>query len=203
MQNILFIQSSPRGSASISSKVGRGIVDQLIKQDPKLTVIHRDLANTPAPHLLQPEQIAPFFTPAENHSATDKELIRYSNEAIQELMKADIIVIATGMYSFTVSSVLKSWFDQVSRAKITFQYTPQGPEGLVKGKKVYLALASGGVYSEGPAKSMDFVLPYLISVLGFLGMTDVTVVRVEGAGIAGFQEDTAIKNALDSTDFKM
>ena len=73
----------------------------------------------------------------------------------------------------------------------------------MKGKKVYLALASGGVYSEGPAKPMDFVLPYLISVLGFLGMTDVTVVRVEGAGIAGFQEDTAIKNALDSTDFKI
>lgn len=198
MQNILFIQSSPRGSASISTKVGRAIVDQLIKQDPKRHLSVRDLATSPAPYLLQPEQIAPFYTAPETHSAIDKELIRYSDEAVQELMKADIIVIATGMYSFTVASVLKTWFDQISRPKITFQYTAQGPEGLVKGKKVYLALASGGVYSEGPAKALDFVVPYLVSILRFLGMTDVTVARVEGVAVPGFQEDTAIKNALNS-----
>lgn len=92
---------------------------------------------------------------------------------------------------------IKAWLDHIVRSGITFRYDANGPEGLVKGKKVYIAMASGSVYSEGPMQPYDFVAPYLKWILGFMGMTDVKVLRVEGTAIPGIQE-TALEKGLKS-----
>jgi FMN-dependent NADH-azoreductase len=110
-------------------------------------------------------------------------------------MEADMIVIGAPLYNFGISSALKAWIDHIARAGLTFHYTEHGSEGLVKGKKVYLAIAMGGVYSEGPMQAYDFVTPYLKAVLGFIGMTDITVFRAEGTAIPGLKE-TALEKAI-------
>lgn len=195
MAKILNIISSPRGEASVSIKLGNAIVDKLREKDPASTVVVKDLTNSPFPHL-EEAHLNAFFTPVEAHTDANKEAISHSNKAIQELMDADVIVIGAPMYNFTLSSTLKAWFDHISRAGITFKYGANGPEGLVAGKKVYIALASGGVYS-GDAAGYDFLSPYVKHMLGFLGMTDVTIVRAEGLAVAGLQE-TALDKAIDS-----
>jgi FMN-dependent NADH-azoreductase len=112
-------------------------------------------------------------------------------------MDADVIVIDAPLYNFSIPSALKAWVDHIARAGVTFKYDENGPEGLVKGKKVYVALASGGIYSDGPMKGYDFAAPYLKSVLGFMGMTDFTVFRVEGVSYPNLK-DTALQTAVDS-----
>jgi FMN-dependent NADH-azoreductase len=194
MQKILLIQSSPRGANSFSSKLSMAIVESLKTKNLDSTVTTRDLTAHPVPHL-EETHLAAFFSPPETHTTESKKAIHHSEESIAELMNADVIVIGVPMYNFSIPSVLKAWIDHICRAGHTFKYSSSGPEGLVKGKKVYLAVATGGVYSEGPMKSFDFTEPYLKSVLGFLGMTDVTTVRVEGVSIPGIQ-DTALEKAV-------
>lgn len=192
--NILHVISSPRGSESFSIKLGHGLVAKLQAANPGSTVQVRDLATTPFPQL-EEAKLASFFTPAEHRSPAQQEAARHSDEAIAEVMAADVIVMGAPLYNFGIPSTLKAWIDHICRAGITFRYTETGPEGLVKGKKVYVALSSGGVYSEGPYAAYDFVAPYLHTVLGFLGMTAVDVVRVEGTMVPGVKE-TALEKAL-------
>ncbi|MGI4832445.1 MAG: FMN-dependent NADH-azoreductase [Janthinobacterium lividum] len=196
---ILEILSSPRGAASYSNQLANGLVEKLVAANPGSTVKLHDLTNKPFPHL-EEAHLQSFFTPAEGRSPEQQAAVRHSDEAIAELMAADTIVIGAPLYNFGIASTLKAWIDHIARAGITFQYTAAGPEGLVKGKKVYIALSSGGVYSEGPMTSYDFVAPYLKTFLGFIGMTDVTVVRVEGTGVPELQP-TALQKALDSVRF--
>jgi len=112
-------------------------------------------------------------------------------------MDADVIVIGAPMYNFGIPAVLKSWFDHLSRAGITFKYTAEGPVGLLTGKKAYIAVTTGGVYSSGDATAYDFVTPYIKTMLGFIGITDVTIVRAEGFAVAELQ-GTALDKAIDS-----
>jgi len=196
MSKILNIISSPRGEASNSIKLANAIIDRLKEKDPAAAVQVRDLAHGPFPHL-EEAHLNAFFTPAENHTDENKEAIRHSNEAIREIMDADVIVIGAPMYNFGVSSVLKSWFDHIARAGITFKYTAEGPKGLVTGKKVYVAVSTGGIYSSGEAMAYDFVVPYIKTMLGFIGITEVTIIRAEGFAMAEYQE-TALDKAIDS-----
>lgn len=195
MKKILHIISSPRGDASMSIKLGNAIIEKLQAAYPDSHVKEHDLLKDRFPHLDE-MHIASFFTPEENRSAQNKEAIRPSDEAIQEITDADIIVIGTPLFNFGIPSSLKAWIDHIARAGVTFKYDKNGPEGLVKGKKVYVAMASGGIYSDGPMASYDFAVPYLRSDLGFLGMTDITVYRVEGTMIPTIQ-DTALEKAVD------
>lgn len=195
MKKILHIISSPRGDASMSIKLGNAIIEKLQAAYPDSQVKEHDLLKDRFPHLDE-MHIASFFTPEENRSAQNKEAIRPSDEAIQEINDADIIVIGTPLFNFGIPSSLKAWIDHIARAGVTFKYDENGPEGLVKGKKVYVAMASGGIYSDGPMASYDFAVPYLKSALGFLGMTDITVYRVEGTMIPTIQ-DTALEKAVD------
>lgn len=195
MKKILHIISSPRGDASMSIKLGNAIIEKLQTAYPDSQVKEHDLLKDRFPHLDE-MHIASFFTPEENRSAQNKEAIRPSDEAIQEINDADIIVIGTPLFNFGIPSSLKAWIDHIARAGVTFKYDENGPEGLVKGKKVYVAMASGGIYSDGPMASYDFAVPYLKSALGFLGMTDITVYRVEGTMIPTIQ-DTALEKAVD------
>jgi FMN-dependent NADH-azoreductase len=194
--NILNIISSPRKGESYSTKLGSAIVEKLQAANPGSTVKVKDLASKPFPHL-EEAHLQSFFTPAEGRTPEQQEAVHHSDEAIAEIMAADAIVIDAPLYNFSIPSVLKAWIDHIARAGITFQYTATGPEGLVKGKKIYVAMSSGGVYSEGPAAGYDFVAPYLKAVLGFMGMTDVTVVRVEGLAIPDLQT-TALDKAIAS-----
>jgi FMN-dependent NADH-azoreductase len=193
---ILQILSSPRGAASYSNQLANGLVEKLVAANPGSTVTRHDLTNQPFPHL-EEVHLQSFFTPAEGRSPELLAAVRHSDEAIAELLAADTIVIGAPLYNFGIASTLKAWIDHIARAGVTFRYTAAGPEGLIKGKKVYVAMSSGGVYSEGPMAAYDFVAPYLKSVLGFLGMTDVTVVRVEGTSVPTLQE-TALPKALAS-----
>jgi FMN-dependent NADH-azoreductase len=197
MSKILHVISSPRGAASNSIQLGNAIIDRLKEQDPGAAVVVRDLTNGPFPHL-EEAHLNAFFTPVEQHTEANKEAIRHSNEAIKEIFDADIIVIGAPMYNFGISSVLKSWLDHIARAGITFRYNADGaPEGLVSGKKVYLAVATGGIYSSGDYMSADFVTPYLRTMLAFIGITNVSVIWSEGFAIPGLKE-TALEKAIDN-----
>ena len=194
--HILHLISSPRKGASASIKLGNGILEKLRAANPGSTVRVRDLATHPFPHL-EEAHLQSFFTPAESRSPEQQKAARHSDEAIQEIKEADVIVIGAPLYNFGIPSTLKAWVNHIARRGITFQYVDNAPQGLIKGKKVYVAMASGGIYSHGPSAGNDFVAPYLKAVLGFLGMTDLTVVRAEGLAIPGVQ-DTAVQRALDN-----
>jgi len=189
---ILHLISSPRGEASFSVKLGNAIVEKLHAANPGSVVTTRNLTSTPFPHL-EEVHINSFFTPAENHTPQLAEAIQHSNESIAELKAADAIVIGVPMYNFGIHSTLKAWIDHIARAGQTFSYSENGPQGLVKGKKVYLAISSGGVYSDGPMKAYDFTESYLRSVLGFLGMVDVTAYRVEGLSLPNLKDEALDK----------
>lgn len=196
MKTILKVTSSARGEASNSNKLVNNIIAKLDARYGVNRVIERDLVSQKYPHL-EESHLAAFFAPPEDSSLQTKEAVQHSDEAIKEVEDADIIVIGVPLYNFNVPSALKAWIDHIVRARKTFSYGNGGPQGLVKGKKVYLAIASGGVYSEGPLKSIDFVEPYLRTVLGFIGLDDITVYRVEGVNVPGVQ-DTALEKGLAS-----
>lgn len=187
--NILHVISSPRGSASFSNRVAANVLDELRARDPGAAVTVRDLAREPLPHVGDD-----FFTATRspNGPQTDAQraLLAHSDVLVDELFAADVIVIAAPMINFTIPSNLKAWIDYVARAGRTFRYSEKGPEGLVKGKQVIIVPARGGVYAEGNA--MDFQVPYLKSVLGFLGMTDVEVLEVEGTAFGPEAAEKAV-----------
>lgn len=193
---ILQIISSARGAESFSTQLSQGIIDKLLAAHPGSTVVVRDLAQRPFPHL-EEAHLNAYFTPAEGRSPQQQQAVRHSDEAIAEVLTADVLVIGSPFYNFTITSSLKAWLDHLTRANLTFRYTPAGPEGLITGKKVYVALASGGIYSEGPMQPYDFASPYLRWMLGFLGMRDVTIARAEGVKLPEFQA-TALQKGLAS-----
>jgi len=196
MKKILNVISSARGAASNSTQLANAIIEKLAEHYPESTVKLRDLVEHHYPHL-EESHLNAFYAPAENVTQESAEAARHSNEAIEELFESDIIVIGVPIYNFNIPSALKAWLDHLVRAGKTFSYQPGRPEGLVKNKKVYLAIASGGVYSDGPMKSYDFAEPYLRSVLGFIGITDVTTFRVEGTNVPDLKE-TALQKGIES-----
>ena len=191
MKKILHVISSPRGNESVSIQLGNAIVDKLKSEYPGTTVKETNLVTDPLPHLDGTLLVA-------THGGNgDTEMTKRSDEAIEDLRNADIIVIGMPLFNFGIPSTLKTWLDNIIRPGIAFNYTPEGPKGLMTGKKVYVALASGGVYSEGPMKDYDFAAPYLEKVLAFIGMTDVTIVRAEGTKMPALQ-DNALQKAMES-----
>lgn len=196
MKNILHIISSPKGDLSYSIKLGNAIVSKLQETYPGSTVKENNLTTKSFPHL-EGAQIASFFTPAEFRTVENIAAAKHSDETIQELLDADTIVIGAPFYNFGIPSTLKAWIDHIVRAGVTFSMSEKGYQGLISGKKVYIAIASGGIYSEGTMQPYDFSGPYLKAILGFIGITDVTILRVEGTSIPVIQ-DTALENAINS-----
>jgi FMN-dependent NADH-azoreductase len=196
MKKILHIISSPRGDASYSIKLGNAIISKIQATYPGSTVKEHNLVKDQFPHL-EESHLTSFFTPAANRTPENLLAIAHSEEAIAEIIAADIIVIGAPLYNFSIHSTLKAWIDHVVRSGITFKIGENGPEGLIKDKKVYIAMSSGFIYSEGEMKAMDFASPYLRAMLGFIGMTDLTIIRAEGTSIPGIQ-DNALENAIAS-----
>jgi len=194
MKNILLIQSSPRGGESFSHQVAQSVVNDLKARHPEAKIVLRDLAANPPPHVGLPF-ITGMYAPPEHRTPEQAEAIALSDALIDEFFAADTIVIGVPMHNFTLPSTLKAWIDHVARAGRTFNFGANGPEGLLKGKRVILVLARGGVYSSGPTKPLDYQEPYLRAVLGFLGITDVSAVHIEGAANRAIGPEKAIAAA--------
>jgi FMN-dependent NADH-azoreductase len=199
MANILFINSSARSTGSISRQVSAEFVEKLKSGQPGSVVVERDVAANPIAHLDE-QKLGAFFTPADQRSPEQQALVKLSEELIAEVNAADIIVIGAPMYNFSITSTLKTWIDHVARAGVTFKYTETGPVGLIQGKKVYVFTSRGGVYSEGPAKAMDFHETYLRAVLGFIGMSDITFIHSEGLGMGAAAVEKAIAQTRQTID---
>lgn len=174
--NILQINASARREASNSTRVANSIVARLQAANPAAGLTLRDLAVTPHP-LLDEAALGALFTPAEKRTAEQAARVALDDALIAEIQAADAIVLGVPMYNFGVPVQLKNWIDAVARNGVTFRYTEKGPEGLLQGKTVYVALARGGSYRGTAADSQ---VPYLKTVFGFLGMTDVHFIYAEG-----------------------
>lgn len=193
MKNVLFVLSSPRGWQSYSHQVARDIVDDLKSRHPAAKVVVRDVAREPLPHVGE-AFVTGRLLPPEKRNPVEAKALAVSDALVDELAVADVVVLAVPMHNFGLPSSLKAWIDHIVRPGRTFSYSEKGPEGLLKGKKAVVVVARGGIYSDGPMKPFDFQESYLRSVLGFIGIIDVHVVRVEGVGMG----EDAVKNAMAS-----
>jgi FMN-dependent NADH-azoreductase len=197
MANLLFIASSLFGENSQSRLIASEFVDRWRQSHPRTTVVERGLTADSIPHL----SLAAFaagLTPAEARGTAEQQAAALADTLIAEAEAAAVVVIAAPMYNFSIPSTLKAWIDHITRAGRTFRYGAAGPEGLLKGKKVFIVTGRGGVYSEGPAKGMDFQEPYLRAMLGFLGLDDVTFIHVEGLKISPEAAASALERARKS-----
>jgi FMN-dependent NADH-azoreductase len=180
MATLLHLNTSPLVASSVSRELTREFVTNWKASHPSGQVIDRDLAANP-PKPLDQAWIYATFTPEEARQPEQKDLIAYSDEAIAELEQADEYVIGVAMHNFSIPSVLKLWIDQVVRRGRTFSYGAEGPKGLLSGKKATVLVATGGVYDAGsPYAALNFIDPYLRTILGFIGITDVKFVTAGG-----------------------
>ncbi len=190
--NILQINASARQGAN-STRLADSIVARLRSAHPAAGLVVRDLARNPHP-VLDEAALGALFTPADQRTPEQAARVALDDALIAEVQAADAIVLGVPMYNFGVPVQFKSWVDAIARAGVTFRYTEKGPEGLLKGKTVYIGLARGGRYRDTPADSQ---VPYLKTVLGFLGLTDVRFIYAEGLNMGpdgaqrGFDEAEA------------
>jgi FMN-dependent NADH-azoreductase len=198
-RTILHIDSSPLGERSVSRKLTAKVLAELRAKDAHSKIITRDIGTHPLPHL-SGEVIGAFFTPPDQRDAAVSNAIRLSDEAVDELLSADIIVIGAPMYNFAVPTQLKAWIDRSLVAGRTFHYTATGPEGLLpKGKKVIVASSRGGFYGpDSPIAAFDHQETYLTQALGFIGLTDLTIVRAEGIAVSPDSKEAALASARQS-----
>ena len=188
MTTILHLASSSNLHNSVSREIGAATVERLKEAHADAKVITRDLVQHPVPHI-DPAFVGAMFT---NHDAPELAL---SRTLVAEVMASDILVIEAPMYNFSIPSVLKAWIDHVVRGGITVKYGAAGVEGQLKGKKAVLVLGRGGVYAEGPMKAMDYQETYLRTVLGFVGITDIEAVLIEGVAKGSDKRAEALANA--------
>lgn len=178
MKTLLKIQASIFGGQGQSSKLADRFIEQWLADHPSGRVVVRDLAKNPVPHLTA-ERFQAFSTPAEQRTPEQQATVDYSDALIAELQAADDIVFAMPMYNFSVPSTVRAYFDHIARAGVTFRYTANGAEGLLKDKQVYVFLTRGGIYA-GPH---DTQVPYLKQFLGFVGLKDIQFVYAEGLAL--------------------
>lgn len=199
--NLLQIDSSPLGDASASRQLTKAIVATLQKTQPAARLVYRDLAAAPPAHLSGQILAAMSGAPVAGDAVVQRD-VEQGEEILAEFLAADVIVIGAPMYNFSVPSQLKAWIDRIARAGRTFRYTEQGPVGLVTGKRVIVASSRGGIYAgaashqDGWRHAMDFQEDYLQRVLGFLGITDIEIVRAEGLGLSAASREQSLNAAL-------
>lgn len=195
MTHVLLVRSSLFGDQSKSAQIAGEFLAAWRKVHPSAVVTERALTPTSMPHLSS-DVLGALMTPPEQRTAEHAGSIAFADRLIEELEAADTIVLAVPMYNFSIPSTLKAWIDHVARAGRTFRYTASGPEGLLKGKKIFVITGRGGVYSgESPARPLDFQEPYLRGVLTFLGLTDITFIHVEGLKVSTEAAEQGIARA--------
>jgi FMN-dependent NADH-azoreductase len=187
---ILHIDASSRREGSLSRQLSQDVVDNLVAGTPNATIIRRDLADTTLPYV-DDTWIAANFTDAQQRTAEQDEALAISNALVDELKSADTVVIGVPVYNFAIPAALKAYVDQVARARVTFKYTETGPVGLLEGKRAIVVLVSGGTTFGSDA---DFASGYIRHILGFIGISDVTI--VDGMGVM-IDADAAMARARD------
>lgn len=180
-KRVLHIDSSIFVSNGVSHQLGQKLIAGLRAVLPNIDVTHRDLGIDSIPH----------FT-AQTMADIGEGKAELADQLIAELQTADILVLGAPMYNFTIPSVLKAWFDHVARAGTTFEYTDSGPVGLLRDKKVIVLTSRGGIHRDGPS---DHVVPYLTTILGFLGLTDIDYIYAEGLNMSGGAREAAVSAA--------
>jgi FMN-dependent NADH-azoreductase len=192
VRHILVVNSSVSGESSVSRTLVDHAVQSLLADDPDSIVVNRDLSDGPVPHLTPATAAGVRAVANTPDELATQEL---SDGLIEELRAADVIVIGAPMYNFSIPSSLRAWFDHVLRPRVTFAYGADGPEGLLTGKRAIVIEPRGGVYSQGPAKAIDFQEPYLRQLLGFVGITEVSFVHAEKIGFGLDAREAAIAAA--------
>ncbi|MGE8361340.1 FMN-dependent NADH-azoreductase [Pseudomonas sp.] len=179
MSRILVIESSARQQGSVSRQLTEQFIAQWRAANPADTLTVRDLAANPVPHL-DANLLGGWMTPSEQQSEAEKAALALSNTLTDELLAADVLVLAAPMYNFAIPSTLKAWLDHVLRAGVTFKYTENGPQGLLGGKRAVVLTARGGIYA---GSAMDHQEPYLRQALAFVGIHDVSFIHAEGLNL--------------------
>ncbi len=193
---ILQINSSARRDASHSTRLAGRVVERLRENTPESTLTVRDLNNAPHP-VLDEAALGALFTPAGQRTLVQAARVALDDALIAEIQAADVVVLGVPMYNFGVPAQLKNWIDAISRAGVTFRYTEKGPEGLLKEKRVYVALTRGGQYRNTPS---DTQVPYLKTIFTFLGLTDVQFVYAEGLAMGADAERNGIASAHEQIE---
>lgn len=183
MTKVLVIQSSAMNETSNTRLLTAKLLARL-GRDSELDITTRDLAQNQLPHITD-QTLGAFFTPQDQRSAEQVQIVALSDRLVAELLNTDIIIIAAPMYNFGVPSTLKAYFDHIARAGVTFKYTETGPVGLVENKQAYIVTATGGIHAGTPR---DFVAPYVKTFLGFLGVNAVETFAAEGMSMADMKE---------------
>ncbi|WP_299898200.1 NAD(P)H-dependent oxidoreductase [uncultured Aquimarina sp.] len=177
---LLRIDASSRIENSDSRKMADLFQKQWQQKNPNSTLVARDIINTPIPHIQQ-KTIEGFYTPTDQLSDDLSKAIRLSDTLIAELKEADILLISTPMYNFSIPSALKAWIDHIVRINSTFGVNEEGGfYGKIEGLKAYIITSAGAVYDSQEMKALDFLQPYLQTVLGLIGITDITFLPLEG-----------------------
>ncbi|MBK5399887.1 FMN-dependent NADH-azoreductase [Pseudomonas sp. TH39(2020)] len=185
MSRVLIIESSARQQDSVSRQLTQTFISQWQTAHPNDPITVRDLAANPVPHL-DINLLGGWMKPAEQRTDIEQVSLERSNQLTDELLAADVLVMAAPMYNFAIPSTLKAWLDHVLRAGVTFKYTDTGPQGLLSGKRAYVLTARGGIYAGSTADHQE---PYLRQVMAFIGIHDVTFIHAEGMNLGGdFQE---------------
>jgi FMN-dependent NADH-azoreductase len=177
---LLRLDASPRQTGSHSRQLADVFVKHWMQQHPSTQCTVRDLTLHPIPHLTQ-TTITGFYTPAAQHDASLGQAVALSDTLVAELLACDVLLLSTPMYNFGIPSGLKAYIDHIVRPGYTFEAKTQAP--LVHGKKAYLMLTTGSTgYTDGKLQGFNHVEPYLRSILGFIGIQDVTTFLLEGTG---------------------
>lgn len=192
MTSILVLNSSAARAGSATRHLVEQTVTRLAATHPGTRIVTRDLDANPLPHLTTTNIAGVRGTPG---TPTELAARALSDELVAEVRAADIVVIGAPMYNFGLPTSLRAWFDYVLRAGVTFSYSEAGPKGLLTGKRAIVVEARGGLYSEGPAKAIDFQEPYLRHLLGFVGITDVAFIRAEKIGFGPEARSAALSAA--------
>jgi FMN-dependent NADH-azoreductase len=171
---VLEISASGRRSDSVSRMLTAELIEALEIREGEIDVLRRDLSDGVS--LVDESWIGANFTAEEERTAEQRGVLQESDALVAELQAADVIVIGAPIYNFGIPAALKAWVDMIARARLTFRYTANGPEGLLTGKKAYIVIASGGVAVDS---AVDFATPYLRQALKFVGITDVDVIAAE------------------------
>ncbi|MGR3894948.1 FMN-dependent NADH-azoreductase [Pseudomonas sp. 1239] len=191
MSRVLIIESSARLQDSVSRQLTRDFISQWQAANPADQISVRDLALNPVPHL-DSHLLGGWMKPEAQRSAEEVQALTRSNELTDEVLAADVLVLAAPMYNFTIPSTLKAWLDHVLRAGVTFKYTPTGPQGLLTGKRAYVLTARGGIHAGAGSDHQE---PYLRQVMAFIGIHEVTFIHAEGLNMGGDFHEKGLNQA--------
>lgn len=192
---LLHVDSSINGANSVSRTLTKKVVDRWVEQHPDTQVEYLDLAVDTPPHFSA--DAMGFRRPAQGESSEAEQRENALSEAlVSQFLAADVIVVGAPLYNFSIPSQLKAWIDRLAQPGRTFRYTPNGPEGLAKGKTLIVVLSRGGIYSTSEAgQAMEHQESYLKTVFGFLGITDIRIVRAEGTDMGAESRSAAFSTA--------